>query len=439
MGGGSWRKERTGDSSSGKPRAVIPLDDGIDAAKLADSTAVPTPPAWPANWLAPLYIALILVGFRVLWSDSARVGGGRLPADRAMFMAVNAVTLTGFSEAVHVADLKLPGQLAIFCLTIAGSLISMFVAGLAVSRVARRPYSWRLIMGAAVIAEVVAVFLGMWFLWGQDRTPWQAAFQAAAAFGNSGCSIGALPSANAWQTHLILLPWSMLGGIGLPVLIDLFYGIATRRPLSAYSLTAIRLAAVAYLIGVAFLMVLQLADLPFDQWTVDAIRARLIDSSVLCIESRTLGMPIVAVDGIRHTMQWGLLLLMAAGGLPGGTSGGLKITTIAELVGGIRGALSGRAIGRSTAIAATWLAMYAGIVFVTVILTLRTDPRMPGDQLLFDAVSAVSNVGLSHHEMAASAGSMFSLAAAMLLGRLTSTFVLWWLVDTTPSAELPIG
>jgi trk system potassium uptake protein TrkH len=356
-----------------------------------------------------------------------------------MFMAVNAVTLTGFSEAVRVSDFKLLGQLAVFCLTVAGSIVALFVAGLAVSRVARRPYAWPLLLKAAVLVELAAILLGTWFLCDQDRNWWQAAFQAAAAFGNAGAYIGNLPSPGAWQTHLILLPWSMLGGIGLPVLVDLFYRVTKRQPLSAYSITAIRLAALAYLIGVAFLMVLQLADLPIDQWTTGAFRTFLTDSSVLSIESRTLGLPIVAIDAARHTVQWGLLLLMAVGGLPGGTSGGLKITTIAELYKGIRGALAGRPIGRSTAIAATWVAMYAAIVFVTVILTLRTDPRLPGDQLLFDAVSAVSNVGLSHHEMSASAASMFSLAAAMLLGRLTSTFVLWWLVDTTPAAELPVG
>jgi Trk-type K+ transport system membrane component len=410
-----------------------------ESAPAAESVLVPTPPAWPANWLAPMYIALILIGFVVLWSGGASVGGDHLPADRAMFMAVNAVTLTGFSEAVHVDQLKPVGQIAVFFLTVAGSIVSLFVAGLAVSRVARRPYTWQLLLQAAVFAEAGAILLGMLLLWNGDRNLWQAMFQAAAAFGNSGAYIGSDPTSAAAQTYLVIIPWSFLGGIGLPVLVDIFYLLQKRRPLSVYAMTALRLAALAYLIGVAFLAILQLVDLPPDQWTTGTISSVLISSSVLSIESRTLGMPIVAIDTTRHTVQWGLLLMMTVGGMSGGTAGGLKITTIAELFNGIRGTLSGKAIGRSTGIAATWVAMYCAIVFITVILTLRTDPRMPGDQLLFDAVSAVSNVGLSHHEMASSAASMFSLAAAMLLGRLTSTFVLWWLVDTAPSAEMPVG
>jgi hypothetical protein len=438
MGGGrSSRNARKGDSS--------PQRAGNSAATASDTSTpsrldnIPTPPAWPANWLAPVYIALIMIGFAVLWSPGAMQGGGRLSADVAMFMSVNSVTLTGFAESARVADFKLLGQVDVFFLTVSGSIVAMFVAGLAVSRVARRPYQWPLLLKAALIVEVLAIVVGMWFLWDSDRNLWQAAFQAAAAFGNSGAYIGALPGVNAWQTHLILLPWSMLGGIGLPVLVDLYFYVRSRQPLSAYAVNALRLAALAYLIGVAFLMVLQLADVPIDKWTIDQVRTCLMNSSVLCLESRTLGLPIVAIDTTRPTVQWGLLLLMAAGGLSGGTAGGLKITTVAELFKGIRGALSGRSIGRSTAIAATWLAMYAGIVFATVILTLHTDASMRGDQLLFDAVSAVSNVGLSHHEMAASSASKYSLAAAMLLGRLTSTFALWWLVDTTPDAELPVG
>ena len=87
-----------------------------------------------ANWLFPIYQAAILVGFLLL-----RYGNGQPPGEqngvRAVFAAINAATLSGFSD-VDAATRYTPlGQGVILALIVCGSLFSMIVGGLAIIRI----------------------------------------------------------------------------------------------------------------------------------------------------------------------------------------------------------------------------------------------------------------------------------------------------------------
>ena len=71
--------------------------------------------------------------------------------------------------------------------------------------------------------------------------------------------------------------------------------------------------------------------------------------------------------------------------------------------------------------------------------SLTTDPQIPADRLLFETISAVSNVGLSFDIVNIVGKGLYTLTAAMFLGRVASLLVLWCKADTAITPEVPIA
>jgi len=187
--------------------------------------------------------------------------------------------------------------------------------------------------------------------------------------------------------------------------------------------------AASYLVGLVALAFLSGEP----QW-----REAVATASVQSINSRTTGLPFPM--GEARPEHWVLMLLMAVGGVSGAAAGGIKLTTLWKILGGVRSAMRGEAPGRVFAIALTWLALYGLLVFVTVLCLLATEPGQPGDRLLFLAVSAVSNVGLAQNPVSIVKEGMFVLSTAMLLGRLVPLVILWWVVSVVRDEDkIPVG
>jgi trk system potassium uptake protein TrkH len=262
------------------------------------------------------------------------------------------------------------------------------------------------------------------------RPLFESAFQGLSAVGNSGLYFGSLPDVMDWRTHLVLMPLALLGAVGVPVVLDLFDGVGGSRTLSTHTRIVLSSTAVAYLVGFVLLALVQWPG----PW-----RAVLASGSANSINARTTGFPLGFADGFARAVQWVVVLLMVVGGASGGTAGGVKTTTFYELGRGVRRALAGAAPGRLFGIAATWLGAYAVLVIVTLILLVIAEPQMPADRLLFLAVSAASNVGLSHDPLSTTGSGLIVLSAAMLLGRLLPLLVLWWAATTVRDGDVAVG
>jgi trk system potassium uptake protein TrkH len=170
------------------------------------------------------------------------------------------------------------------------------------------------------------------------------------------------------------------------------------------------------------------------------LRTLLASSSVQAINSRTAGMPLHQfLYDFPRTMQWALIAAMILGASSGGTSGGIKTTTLAEICRGTRRALRGQHPGRPMGIALVWLGIYLALAAAIMLCLLVTESDMPADRVLFLAISAVSNVGLSHDQLQLSPAGQYLLSAAMLAGRMTPLLILWWMADTTEEADRAIG
>jgi trk system potassium uptake protein TrkH len=375
--------------------------------------------------LVVVYLLLMAAGYGVLRSTAAIARGNELSADRALFTTINAASLTGFTTTVGLRQLLMAGQVAVIGLVIVGSILSLVVGGLAVVRIAGLPYRRGQVVATALLMVLAAPLLGGLL----PGTGPNGAMLALSALSNSGLSLGPLPAGSDLSVHAVLMPLAFLGGLGVPVALELLDLLLIGRRLSAYSRTVLAMAAVVYLVGLGALSLLHTSG----SWS-EALAA----GSVAAINSRSAGFAFGWTE-FRAPAEWILLLLMLLGAGSGGTAGGLKVTTVAVIARGMRDILAGRAPGRIVGIALVWLASYLLLVLMSLILLIAFTPSMPAERLLLLAISAAGNVGLAHDPVSLTGASSLVLSATMLLGRLMPLAVLWWTALTTHDAEIAVA
>jgi trk system potassium uptake protein TrkH len=408
-----------------------------------EAPTVEAAPGWGgvlcAAVLAVYLIAIVFV-CPALRAPGIVPNGNETTWDRAVFTSVNAATLTGFQQTMGIREMSaagMGGPAMLFGLTVLGSLVSLFVGGVAGARVLRMPHTATQIAIAAITAEVLAVVGGAAALAGTNVGVFDAILQAASAFGNSGLWIGAYPSLSAPSSYLVLLPLAVIGGVGLPVLIESTNAIFGKSNLSRHSCIVLALTGGAYLAGLAVLVLAQASAAAGSGW--EAWRNTLGSCTIAAVNTRTAGLPFQSPAAFTAAGQWVLMLLMLIGASPAGTAGGLKLTTLWQLAKGTGDALAGRVAVRATGIAAVWLGAYVFALLIAVILLVQCQPQIPGDRLLFLAISALSNVGLSHDPVSITGPGLLVLSGLMLIGRLAPLAILWWMARTARGAEVLIG
>jgi trk system potassium uptake protein TrkH len=397
-------------------------------------------------WLAGIYIAALLLGLIVIRLPGAMIAGNELSIERAIFTVTNAATLTGFQQSRTIDEYATLGKLCVISLMVIGTLVSLIVGGLAVVRVARMPYSDGQIIRATIITYVLAVFAGAAAIAEPGRGLLVSAVQAASAFGNSGLVLGAAPAIADWRTHVVLMPLAFLGGLGIPVLLDIasaLFGQRTndnpveprrqpairRAAMSAHASLVLTLSAMLYLLGL-----FTLAWLGPDSWS-----SALATGSAQSINARTAGLPLMQISSLSRVAQWILILLMLIGAAPGSTAGGLKVTTLYHLRELLRTSLGRQAASRLSGLALAWTFTYLAIAALTLLCLLAFQPELSGERLLFIAISAISLVGLSQDPVSVTGPGLLILSAAMLLGRILPWIFLWHAARTARSDDAPIA
>lgn len=428
---------------------------------------LPVLPATPDRevlwWLLLGFFALFVAGFYLMRVPGA-AEGNPLGVDRAIFSALGAVTLTGMRQEVSTSpfaggSLLVPATL--LALTLGGSYLTLLATSIPACKVLGMPHRVGRIAAAAGVLVGGGTLLGMVVSvagargWADGRAYLEGLVAGASAVGNSGVFWGAAPRPDAAATHLGLLPLAVVGGLGLPVLLDLYDRLAGRTPaLSFHTKLVLRLTAVAYAVGVVGLLAsndrfwTDLAaavrgwrsaggDAP-PGWAIE-LRSLFLSSAALSVESRSAGFPSVAVNSLPRATNWVLALLMAVGASPAGTAGGLKVTTLYLLGRGLRQALRGERLPPVFGFAVAWAAAFLAIVFAGHAALLWTAPQVSADQLLTAAVSATGNCGLTHDTLAVVQAPLLILGGMMLLGRVVPTLLLWRMADRLEYAETVPG
>lgn len=382
------------------------------------------------TWAMCAYLLAMPLGAWLMWRYSQP--GSEVNFHRARFAAVNALTGTGFQTAIGVNNYNTFGQIVVLILMLLGAMFTMTAGGLFAARVLRLRHSDGEIVLGGIIAPLVLMNLAAAPFIG-THGPLGAFFMGASAVSNCGLFIGAPPSPWTWETHLVLLPVGFLGSLGLPVLLELWDLIRWQRKLSDYSRLVLALSGALYLAALVLLTVMQ--------WPESGAPAKgeLNNATLLSLNCRTLGFPLVPWSQIGVVMQWVLMLLMVIGGGAASSAGGVKLGTVLALARGIRDAYQGRAPGRSFALAAMLLGGYLTLILLLLWSQLGDAPDSLAHRWLFETVSAVSNTGLSMYDLSSAGTALDKMSIGMILGKLGPLGFLWWQSRDPEAGALPVG
>ena len=414
-------------------------------------------PFSPAQLLAVSIAGLILVGTVLLWLPWSAAREPLSLID-ALFTAASAVCVTGLVVVDTPHDLSLAGQVIVLLLIQAGGLGYMAITTVVAVAIGKQlTVQERLTLQEALNAQsmdglirfVFAVFkltlafelagaLVLASRWMGEMGPapalWFGLFHAVSAFNNAGFALfsDSLMTFRAdLVVNLTILTLIVCGGLGFVVLTDLGRFPRARR-LSVHSrlvLTTSAILVVATMVAVCALEWRNRRTLG-DLATGEAVLASFFQA----VTPRTAGFNTLDIGALTAPTLFLMMALMFIGAGPGGTAGGIKVTTfsitVAALWATVRGAhdtvLFKRRLRPDLVARAFFISLIAFLaVNVVAGLLLITEGRtlLP---TLFEAVSAAGTVGLSTGEAGApvSLSGHFSpfgkllIVVTMYMGRL---------------------
>ncbi|HAI13774.1 MAG TPA: hypothetical protein DCM28_18855 [Phycisphaerales bacterium] len=244
-------------------------------------------------------------------------------------------------------------------------------------------------------------------------------FHSVSAFCNAGF---ALQSDSLMQyrysllSHGIIVPLIVIGGIGFPVINNLYGWVRYKSRLTLHTKTVLTTTAVLYIGGTLLLFAAQLAGHAHDAAglnvtanaahqtiTVSELGGKLADASFLSWSTRTAGFNTTDMSNLSSGEYFVSMLLMMIGGSPSGTAGGMRTTTVALIFMGLLATLRqkdeatafGRRLDESLIRkAAALAACYVALVSMSTFLLCLSEP-FPFIRILFEVISAGTCTGLS--------------------------------------------
>jgi len=284
-------------------------------------------------------------------------------------------------------------------------------------------------------------------------------FHAVSAFCNAGFSLQSdslVSFGTCWGAYVSIMPLIVIGGLGFPVLQDLWelgksrwrrrkstrlaafsapMGFVGQRPRRLELHTKIVLASSAVLIVVPAILFFFFetiggaASVQTDAMSHMGIGRRMLAALFQSVTARTAGFNTAAldVDSMSSASHFMLMLLMFVGGSPASTAGGVKTVAVAILALGVvdtlcrreRVEVFGRTVPDDLVRRAALVVVVMGAAVSAAVLLLCLTEQASFRSILFEAVSACGTVGLSTGLTGelTSAGR-FIIMVAMFAGRL---------------------
>lgn len=411
----------------------------------------------PAQVLVLSFTALIASGTILL---RLPIAGARDPLTLldALFTATSAVCVTGLIVVDTPNDLTLFGQLVVLVLIQLGGLGYMAVTtvvGVALGR--QLSLHERLTLQEALnvqtmegLARFVLTVLKLTLAfeltgaliltarWAGEYGIVQAAyygvFHAISAFNNAGFALfsdSLMRFRGDWLVNLVVTTLVICGGLGFVVLTEVGR-VRQYRRLSTHTRLILTLTAALIVVTTALIWFIEHNN-PRTLQPLGVGEA-LLASYFQAVTPRTAGFNTLDIGAMQHASLFLLILLMFIGAAPGGTAGGVKISTfsitVAVIWAMVRGAPEPTLLGRripAPLVARAFSICLIGFLALNIVagLLLVTQGRelLP---TLFETTSAFGTVGLSMGEAGApvslvahfSEGGKALVAAMMFMGRI---------------------
>ena len=382
----------------------------------------------PALFVTASYLAIILIGALALTFPSSTTSDVLSPID-ALFTAVSAVCVTGlivldtphdftmFGQGIILMLIQL-GGLGIMTLSTVGARLIVGSLGLLAETTfgslleLKGPQSVYRLIKVILIATLVIESIGtlvLTLIYYSDGLPfgkaiWYGLFHTISAFCNAGFALDSLslePQANNFALLFLIMALIFLGGIGFPTMMMLYdYWKNPAKVRLPVQVKIVLLSTLVITLGtwVGFCVL---------EWNQSLAHlsptAKLVNGLFQTITLRTAGFNSIPLQGIGSATLALMMLNMIIGGAPGGTAGGIKLTTITLLFASIPSFGHGGGsvtMGNRQITPATMFRSIAILVVYIVLLgflhfSLLLSESQKFEVLAFEAVSAIGTVGLS--------------------------------------------
>jgi trk system potassium uptake protein TrkH len=388
--------------------------------------------ATPIQILVTGFALIVLVGAVLLAMPFSSTRHTFQPFVDCLFMTSSAVSTTGLVVADIGKDYTLFGQLVMLVVIQIGGIgymcfLPLVVVGLLGGRMSistrmllresmARP-TWldmvkftRVILVSTVVIESIGAAI-LALHWSRTMPVGQAVYAGIWHSINAFCTAGM----STWTANMMgigsdLLPnltlivLELVGGIGFFVLYDLArQGKRMARGIHPHALTThtrLALATTAVVILSGFLVIL------FTEWHKPGMTTgeRVVTAAFQSISaSTTTGFNTVDVAALGVPALFMLAVLMFVGASPNSTGGGIKTTTLGVMAAGLWALLRGhedvtifrRRVTRKAIDAASSLTLAAGFWVVILIGIMLIVEPATFLEVVFEAISAFGNVGLS--------------------------------------------
>ncbi|MDE6182578.1 MAG: TrkH family potassium uptake protein [Eubacteriales bacterium] len=399
----------------------------------------------PAHIITFSFLALILIGTLLLNLPISSVDGKSIGIFNAMFTATSAVCVTGLVVVNTLNHWTIFGKVIILMLIQIGALGFMSLFTFVLVFLGRKitlkeriliqesfnlssfkglfSFLKKIIKGTFIIEGIGSLILSIRFIpkYGFPKGILYGIFHSVSAFCNAGFDILGEASLLDYQTDYIvnitIMAVIILGGLGFSVWIDLLKyinhlkdkrsgKINSKFVMSLHSKVALCMTSILIFLGFISTFLLEfnnpetIGNLRLDQ----KILACLFQSVTL----RTAGFDAIGQAELNYGSKFMAIILMAIGGSPGGTAGGIKTVTIGALFFTIVSVIKGKdcvtAFKKTISFhtvqkALTVFVMMITFIFLATILLSITELNNSYNHdfidLLYEATSALGTVGLS--------------------------------------------
>lgn len=355
----------------------------------------------------------------------------------AIFMSTSAVCVTGLAVVDPATYLGFPGQVFLLLLIQLGGLGILTFTSLIIAALGKRlslreeslciftaDTSLKLTAGQVTMNIVrytllfeLAGALLLYAFWvptqGWTGAIWPAIFHSVSAFCNAGFSTFSSSMIDFQQAPMILLTISgliVLGGLGFLTHEELLQIFRSRRARRAYRMSLQSRIVIITTISLIFAGWIPLTILEWDRTLAHLpVHHKIVNGLMMSITTRTAGFNSIDYGQASEGSNLITMLLMAVGGSPGSTAGGIKTTTVALMLIMAWSRLRGhdstnvwyRTIPEETSARAIGLFTIASAVSLggILLLTISEGHLKPDGNVLtecmFEAISAFNTVGLS--------------------------------------------
>ncbi|OCS27625.1 TrkH family potassium uptake protein [Campylobacter fetus] len=301
------------------------------------------------------YILLAFIGAIILSFDIMRLKP--ISFIDLLFTATSAVCVTGLITANTATDFSGYGQGIILALIQAGGFGYMSLAGFLFLLIGKKvdfkgkmllkesldypnmqgiiKYLKKIFVFTACIEIIGAVILTLNFMLDMPfkKAVWAGVFHSISAFNNAGFSIFEYNLAeyrDNFVLNITICFLVILGGLGFLVLSECFNYYKKSSRISIHTRIVLIATIICILLGMAVLLIFEWEN----SKSIGSLNwfHKLLSSFFVSVNLRTSGFNTIDLSSLHDQSLFFSSLLMIIGAAPGGTAGGIKITTVAVLL-----------------------------------------------------------------------------------------------------------